>query len=90
LNPSSNTLKHNRPQHGRPFASVVAQQYSSAIFVELRSHFQKEKLAARFKNVLFQLCAFLNCVSNYINLKCVGLGVSAIIGIKDGRIKRQR
>jgi hypothetical protein len=38
----SNTLERDR-QHDRPTAFVIAQQYSSAIFVLLRFHSRKKK-----------------------------------------------
>jgi hypothetical protein len=38
-----NTLELNRPQHGRPAACVIAQQYSSAIFFSFRFHTSEEK-----------------------------------------------
>jgi hypothetical protein len=37
----------DRPQHACPAASVIAQQYSSATAISLRSHCRKEKFGAR-------------------------------------------
>ena len=54
-----NSPETDRPQHGRPVASVIAQQYSSDIRVSLRVHSQ----LARLKIFLFQSPAiffFLN------------------------------
>jgi hypothetical protein len=49
-----NTLELNRPQHERPAACVIAQQYSSATFVSLRTHSRKKKNSAYiFKMFLF-------------------------------------
>jgi len=42
LNPKSNTLGLDWPQHDRPTACVIAQQRSSAIFFSLRFHCRKE------------------------------------------------
>jgi len=42
-NPNSSTLEPDRPQHDRLAASVIAQQYSSAIAASLRSHCRNEK-----------------------------------------------
>jgi hypothetical protein len=38
-----NTLEPDRPQHDRRAACVIAQQYSSPIFVSLRFHSRKKK-----------------------------------------------
>jgi hypothetical protein len=43
LNPNSSTLEPDRPQHYRPTACVIAQQYSSATFVSFSFYFGKEK-----------------------------------------------
>jgi hypothetical protein len=40
------------PQHDRPVAFVIAQQYSFAIVVSLRFHSSKKKYGARFKNYI--------------------------------------
>ena len=42
-NPNSNTLELDRPQHDRPSACVIAQQYSSVTLVLLRRHSRKEQ-----------------------------------------------
>jgi hypothetical protein len=39
----------DRPQHDRPAACVIAQQYSFATFVSMCFHSRKEKFGARFK-----------------------------------------
>ena len=39
-------LKLDRPEHDRPAACVIAQQYSSAIFASLRFNSRKENLGA--------------------------------------------
>ena len=50
----ANTLEHNRPQYERPAACIIAQKYSSATFVSLRSHSRKKKNSACiFKMFLF-------------------------------------
>ena len=46
------TLEPDRPQHDRPAASVIAQQYSSATFVSLCYHSRKEIFGVHFKNVI--------------------------------------
>jgi hypothetical protein len=46
------TLEPDRPQHDRPAASVIAQQYSSATFVSLRSHSWKEMFGVHFRNFI--------------------------------------
>jgi hypothetical protein len=46
------TLEHDRPQHIRPVACVIAQQYSSAIFFPLRFHSRFEKFGPSLKNVI--------------------------------------
>jgi len=52
-NPNCNTLESDRPQHDRPTACVIVQQYSSDPFVSLRPHSRKEKSGARFKSIYF-------------------------------------
>jgi len=42
-NPNSNTLEPDRPQHDRPAACVIAQQYFSITLVILRCHSHKEE-----------------------------------------------
>jgi len=61
-NPTSKTLEPDRPQHGSPTDSVVAQQYSSSTFVSLRLHYRK-------KSVRVWKCFFPTFVLNYLNLK---------------------
>jgi hypothetical protein len=46
----ANRFKHHPPQHDRPAACVIAQQYSSATFVSLRSHPRREKFGSFLKN----------------------------------------
>ena len=48
-----NALELHTPQHDSPAACIIVQQYSSATFVSLRSHYLKEKVGALFKNVNF-------------------------------------
>jgi len=48
-----NTQEHNRPQHDRPVACVITQQYSSATFFSLCFHSSKEKSSVPFRNVIF-------------------------------------
>jgi hypothetical protein len=48
-------MEPDEPQHDRPLACVIAQQYSSAIFVLLRFHSSKEEFGPRFKNII---CTF--------------------------------
>jgi len=54
-NPNPNTLEPERPQHDRPAACAIAQQYSSATFVFLRFHTRKEEFGSRFNNVILYL-----------------------------------
>jgi hypothetical protein len=51
--------KTDQPQHDYPIACVIAQQYSSAIFISLRSHSRTEKFGVRLKDVTFQPLFFL-------------------------------
>jgi hypothetical protein len=44
-------MEPGRPQHTHPAACVIAQQYSSATFVSLRFHSDKEKCSGPFKYV---------------------------------------
>jgi hypothetical protein len=49
-------MEFDRPQHYDPSACVIAQQYSSAIFVTLRRlHSREEKLVESSKTLLFIL-----------------------------------
>jgi hypothetical protein len=60
--PSSSTLEPDRPQHDRPAAYVIAQQYSSATFVSLCFHSRKGKIRDVSKMLLFlSFTFFLNC-----------------------------
>jgi hypothetical protein len=42
----------DRSQHDYPAASVIAQQYSSAIFASLLFHSRKKKFGALFKDLI--------------------------------------
>ena len=55
-NPNSSvTLASHRPQHDRPAACVIAQQYPSANCTSLYFHYRQEKLGACFKNVIISV-----------------------------------
>jgi len=54
-------MEVDRPLHDRPVAYVIAQEYSSAIFVSLRFHSRKEKFD-RFKRNLFIFVSLKNVV----------------------------
>ena len=41
-------MESDGPQQDRPAASVIAQQYSSTIYVRLRFHSSTQKLGALF------------------------------------------
>jgi hypothetical protein len=43
-------MESDRPQHDRPAACVIAQQYSSTTCVSLCFHSRKEKFCAYFEN----------------------------------------
>jgi hypothetical protein len=45
-------VEPDRPQHDRLAACVIAQQYSSAIFVLQRFYSRKKKFGVRFKDVI--------------------------------------
>jgi hypothetical protein len=49
---NSSTLEDDQPQHYRPAAFVIAQQYSSATFIAFGFHSSKEKLGAHVKNII--------------------------------------
>jgi hypothetical protein len=49
LNANSNTVEPDRPQHDRPAACVIAQQYSSATVFSFRFDSRKEKFGSHFK-----------------------------------------
>ena len=64
-NPHSNTMEADRPQHDRPTAGVIGQQYSSTTFVSLRFHPHTRK-----NSVLF----FKNTISimfTYLKMSCL-------------------
>jgi hypothetical protein len=42
--PNSHALESDRPHHAGAAADVIAQQYSSATFVSLRSHSGKKEI----------------------------------------------
>jgi hypothetical protein len=56
----SSTLDPDRPQHDRPVTCVIAQQYSSAIFVSLRFQSRKTILG----DTLFFIFYFLNVLKS--------------------------
>jgi hypothetical protein len=43
------------PQHDRPVACVIAQQYSPATFISKGFHFRKKKFGALLKNSVFSI-----------------------------------
>jgi hypothetical protein len=45
LNPNTNTMLPDRPQYGLSANGDIAQQYSSASIVSLRSHSRTQKVA---------------------------------------------
>jgi hypothetical protein len=49
LNRNSNTPEPERPQHTRPVACVIAQQYSSTIFDLIALSFQPGKIWRAFQ-----------------------------------------
>jgi hypothetical protein len=57
LNPNSNSLAPDRPQHDSPTACVIAQQYSSATFVSLLSH-SHQKIFGVLSKMLFIFTLF--------------------------------
>jgi hypothetical protein len=73
LNPHSNTLEPDRPQHVRPAASVTAQQYSSATCVSMRLQSLKEEFGTSFKNAIIPLI-FLFLTLRYSRTVCTGVG----------------
>jgi len=50
-----NTLELHTPQHDSPATCFIAQQYSSATFVSLRSHSLKEKTGRLSKMLFFSV-----------------------------------
>jgi hypothetical protein len=63
-NPKSNTLQRDRPQHDRPAACVIAQQYSSATIIVLRIHSRKKKVRRAFQSsCYFALLTMLNLLA---------------------------
>jgi hypothetical protein len=74
----TNTLEPGRPQHDRPAACRIAQQYSSATFVSLL--LPKGKIR-HVSKILFELFAFLRIaqVCNLLTLKlCKSRGVCVL------------
>jgi hypothetical protein len=57
-NSDSNTLEPDRPQHDRPDAYAIEQQFSSAPFLSLSFHFRNKKLETLSK-ILFYFFIFL-------------------------------
>jgi hypothetical protein len=55
---STNRFKHHCPQHDLPAACVIAQEYSSATFVSLRSHLRWKRFASLFKKSI--ILTFIN------------------------------
>jgi hypothetical protein len=55
-------MEPDRSLHDRPAASVIAQEYSSAIFVSLRFHFPATKNSVRLKNCFFFAYLKIGCV----------------------------
>ena len=51
-NPNYRTLDPDRPQHDRPATCAMAQQYSSATLVSLRSQHRREKYRDALKDVI--------------------------------------
>ena len=47
-------METDRPQHERPTAYVIAQQYSSATLISLRFHSRKEKFLTISKKKICQ------------------------------------
>jgi hypothetical protein len=52
--PNSDALESDRPHHACAAADVIAEQYSSATFVSLRSHSRNKESGT------FQKCPFLH------------------------------
>jgi hypothetical protein len=52
-------MESDRPQHDSSAASVIAQQYSSAIFVSWHFHYCKEKRSVRSKNDIISVLYFV-------------------------------
>jgi hypothetical protein len=76
-NPDSSTLEPDRPQLGRTAICIIAQEYSSAVFVSLRCLSHKEKFGACFKNVTISI--FFYFFKNYSSLKLRDLKVSCSV-----------
>jgi len=51
-------MERERLRHYRCSASVIAQQYSSATFVQLRCHSRKDKQGTRLKNLITSIYLF--------------------------------
>jgi hypothetical protein len=60
LNPTSETLEPDGPQHDCPSTCVIAQQYSSLTFVSLRLISHKEHFGVRLKMLLFHFFNYLS------------------------------
>ena len=72
-NPNLNTLELDRPQHDRPTACAIAQQYSSTTFVCLRFHIRKEEFGARFNNaILYSFFKILKSETAQLEIASVG------------------
>jgi len=86
LNPNSNSLEPDRPQHDRPAACVIAQQYSSAT----SSHYT---LTVKRKNPTFvsKMFAFskLRKVSNCVAGNCAKSGSVCKAAVQFGIIRFQ-
>ena len=54
-NPNDTTLETQRPQHGRLYTCVIAQQYSSATSVSLRFHSLKRSLKNALISIILNL-----------------------------------
>ena len=67
-------MELDRPQHDRPAACVIAQQYSSATFYSLRFHSHKENFGIRCKNVINSIYLLI-FFFNFRNLKQLERGV---------------
>ena len=68
-NPNNNTPDPDRPQHDRPAACVIAQQYSSAYFIHCAFIVARTISACVWRMSLFHFVAFFlnNCVSLQLN-----------------------
>ena len=55
LNPNSNTLEPDWPQHARPTNGVITQQNSSSTFFTLRFHYPKKKYQHAFQKCFISI-----------------------------------